>query len=77
LNSLFKLFLLEADVSETPPCIVVSLICSESLLVALLGLVEVFVGYILVTTQGVSICEVIIQLDCPVEELQGCFMFLL
>ena len=77
LLSLLKLLLLQTNVSNSPPCIVMSLIRGKSFLITSLSLVKIFISNIFMTTEGVSIGKVIIQLDGSVEELKSSFMLLL
>lgn len=77
MGGLVKFFLLQADISETPPGIIMPFICCEGFLVALLSLVKVFVGNVLMATEGVSIGEVVVELDGPVEESKSGFVFFL
>lgn len=72
-----ELLLLQGYVSETPPCIVMGLICLECVLVALLSVFKVFVGYELVPAESMCIGEVLIQLDSSSEEFQGRLVLLL
>ena len=74
---LIKLFLLEANVSKTPPCVVVALISWKSSLIAFLCSVEIFISHILMTAQRVSIGKIDIKLDSSREESEGSFMLLL
>ncbi len=55
---LVKLFLLQVDVSKTPPCVVMPLICCKRTLVTFLGGIKVFICYILMTAEGVSVGKV-------------------
>ncbi len=77
LRCLVELFLLQAYVAEAPPCVVVPLIRLKSSLVASFGLVEIFIRDILMSAQSVSICEIVIQLNCPREEFERCFVLFL
>jgi len=74
---LFKLFLLEANVSKAPPCVVMTFIARKRFLVALLCLIEVFIGYVFMSAESMSICEMAVQLNSTVEKLKGSFMFFL
>jgi hypothetical protein len=55
----------------------VSLISSQSFLIALLSLVKVFIRYKLMPTKGMGVGKVIVKLNGPIEELEGSLMFLL
>ena len=72
-----ELFLLQSDVSEAPPCVVVGLVGLERILVAFLAVLKVLVCDELVAAECVGVGEVLIQLDRSSEEFQGCFMLLL
>ena len=74
---MFKLFLLQAYVSESPPGIVMAFIGCECLLITLFGLIKVFISYVFMATEGVSIGKVGIELDGPVEEFESSLMLLL
>ena len=45
---LIEFLLLEADVSETPPCVVVTLISLQGPLIAFLGCIKILIRYVLV-----------------------------
>jgi hypothetical protein len=62
---LIEFLLLEADVSETPPCVVVTLISLKGPLIAFLGGIKILIRNILVAAKRVRIGKVDIQLDCP------------
>ena len=77
LSSLVELLLLEADVSKTPPSVVVALVGRQGSLVALLRRVEVLVRHVLVPAQSVSVRKAVIELDGSVEELESGLVFFL
>ena len=74
---MFKLFLLQAYVSESPPGIVMAFIGCECLLIALFGLIKVLISYIFMPTEGMCISKVGIELDGSVEEFESSLMFFL
>ena len=49
----------------------------QCILVALFAILEVLVSNKLVTTKGMSICEILVELNGSSEELQSCLVFLL
>ena len=49
-------------------------VSKQSLCVVFLRLFEVFVRNVLMTTQGVSVSEILVELDRSAEELNSCFM---
>ena len=66
---LVEFLLLETNVPYAPPSVVVAFIGGQRLLVAALCLVEVLVSHELVSTQGVGVGEVVVELNGSVEEL--------
>ena len=72
-----ELFLLQCNVTKSPPCVVVSLIGFKGILVALLSVLKVFVCNELVAAKSVCVGEVLIQLDCSSKEFEGCLMLFL
>lgn len=49
---------------------------AHGMAVALKALVKVFIGKVLVASQGVGICEAGVQLQRPLKELEGILMLL-
>ena len=50
-------------------------VSEQSLCVVFLRLFEVFVRNVLMTAQGISVSEILVELDRSAEELNSCFMF--
>ena len=69
-----KAFLLERDVSHTPPGVVVRFISSERSLVASLAIIVILVGHKLVTAKSVCVREILVKLNGPSKEFQRCFV---
>ena len=72
-----ELLLLERDITEAPPCVIVGLVGLESRLITFLAIVVVLIGNKLVAAQGVSICKILIELNGPSEEFQSSLVLLL
>ena len=49
-------------------------VSKQSLCVVFLRLFEVFVRNVLMTAQGISVSEILVELDRSAEELNSCFM---
>ena len=75
--SIREFLLFQSYVSKSPPCIVMVLVGFQCILVTLFAIFEILVGNELVTTKSMSICEILIELNCSTKKLQSCFMFLL
>ena len=58
LRCLIEFLLLEADVSETPPCVVLTLISLQSPLITFLGGIKILICYIFVAAQCMRVCKV-------------------
>ena len=69
--------LFDCDVAQAPPSVVVHLVNLECHLVAPHATLIVFVGDELVTLQRVGVCEILLQLESPLEEFQCIFMVFL
>lgn len=69
--------LLQRDVAEPPPSVVVQLVRFEGGHVALFTTFVIFVRNVLVATEGVSICKIVVQLDGSAEKLECRLMLFL
>ena len=72
-----EVFLLHGDISQPPPRIIVILISHQRLAIVLVGLFEIFIGYVFVAAESESIGEVLVYLDGAVEELNSRLMLTL
>ena len=70
-------FLLLVNVTESPPCIMVSFVAVDCFLVAFSGLLEVFIVDVLVAAQGVRIREIFVYLNGFTEILKRRLVFFL
>jgi len=70
-------FLLITDISETPPSRIVPNIIVKSLLKGPLCLGEILVINMFMSTQGMCIGVLRIELDCSCKKLQGLLMLFL
>lgn len=69
-----KVLLLERDVSEAPPSVIVRHVGLQSRLITLLAVFVVLICHKLMTAESVRIGEALIQLDGPAEEFKRRFM---
>ena len=67
---LCEALLLERDVAESPPGVVVRLVGLQRGLIALFTVLVVLVGNELVAAEGVRVGEVLVELDCASKELE-------
>ena len=75
--SLLILFLLLENISKSPPCVIMSFVTLQSFLVTFLGLLEVFVINIFMTTQCMSVTEVNVKLNGFAEIFECSLMLFL
>ena len=67
---LCEALLLQRDVAESPPGVIVRLVGLQRSLIALFTVLVVLVGNELVAAEGVRVGEVLVELDRASEELQ-------
>lgn len=77
LSSLIELLLLQTDVAQSPPSVIVAEIGLESFLIELLCRVKVFVWNILMASKGMSIRKLVVYLNSASEKFESCFMLFL
>ena len=65
------------NISESPPSVVVSLVAVDGFLVALSSLFKILIIDVLMTTQGVRVREIFVDLNRFAEILEGCLVLFL